>query len=169
MNLPKIALRALQFFWTLLIMALVGNMIASALGGNPSIVNYCIFLAVFSMLSLIYLFAVEFNEAFMIHPILPLAVDALNTLLFLIGGIALAAELGTHSCGNAGYVNTNTVTSGSYNNEKRCHEAQASCAFIWFAFATYACSLVFSALEARGGGSVRSSGIRRGGPSMSQV
>ena len=169
-------------------MALVGNMIASALGGNPSIVNYCIFLAVLSMLSLIYLFAVEFNEAFMIHPILPLAVDGINTLLFLIGGIALAAELGTHSCGNAvsadlswcfhaeqfltpiqGYINTNNVTSGSYNNTKRCHEAQASCAFIWFAFASYACSLVFSVLEARGGGSVRSSGIRRGGPSMSQV
>ena len=169
-------------------MALVGNMIASALGGNPSIVNYCIFLAVFSLLSLIYLFAVEFNEAFMVHPMLPLAVDALNTLLFLIGGIALAAELGTHSCGNAvsgrfswslcaeqfltpiqGYVDTNIVTSGSYNNTKRCHEAQASCAFIWFAFASYACSLVFSALEARGGGSVRSGGIRRGGPSMSQV
>jgi len=81
-------------------MALIGNMIQDAFAGNPSIVNYCMFLAVFSMLSLIYLFAATFNEAFAIHPMLMLVVDALNTLFFLIGGIALAAELRVHSCGN---------------------------------------------------------------------
>jgi len=81
-------------------MALVGNMIADAIAGNPSIVNYCMFVAVFSMISLIYLIAATVNEGFVIMPILPLIVDALNTLFFLIGGIALAAYLGVHSCGN---------------------------------------------------------------------
>lgn len=81
-------------------MALTGNMIQEAFAGNPSIVNYCMFLAVFSMLSLFYLFAATANEGFAIHPMLMLALDALNTLLFLIGGIALAAQLRVHSCGN---------------------------------------------------------------------
>ena len=90
----------MQFFWTLLIMALVGNMIHEAVGGNPSIVNYVMFVAVISMLSLFYLIAVTFSEGFVIIPILPVIVDALNTLFFLIGGIALAAYLGVHSCGN---------------------------------------------------------------------
>lgn len=169
-------------------MALVGNMISDAVVGNPSIVNYCMFVAVFSMLSLFYLIAATVNEGFVIMPILPLIVDALNTLFFLIGGIALASYLGVHSCGDVvstyrllrrcfsaltntkDYISTNSVTTGSYNDAKRCHEGQAVCAFLWFGFAAYLGSLVFSAMEARGGGvSVRTGGIRRGGPSMSQV
>ena len=80
-------------------MALVGNMIAEAVGGNPSIVNYTMFVAVFGMLSLIYLILAAVLEAFFM-PIVALALDALNTIFFLIGGIALAADLGVHSCGN---------------------------------------------------------------------
>lgn len=76
-------------------------MVHDAIGGNPSIVNYCVFAAVFSMLSLIYLIAVSVNAAaFSIIPQLPVAVDALNTLFFFIGGIALASYLGVHSCGD---------------------------------------------------------------------
>ena len=79
-------------------MALVGNMIQMALGGNPSIVNYVMFVAVFSMLTLIYQILAAINEGFVIAPVIPLALDALNTLFFFIGGIALAAYLGVHSC-----------------------------------------------------------------------
>jgi len=39
-SIANLGLRGLQFFWALLILALVGNMIASAFSGNPSIVNY---------------------------------------------------------------------------------------------------------------------------------
>ena len=74
-------------------------MIAEAVGGNPSIVNYTMFVAVFGMLSLIYLILAAIVEAFAI-PIVSLALDALNTIFFLVGGIALAADLGVHSCGN---------------------------------------------------------------------
>ena len=80
-------------------MALVGNMIHEAVGGNPSIVNYTMFVAVFGMLSLLYLIGATVVEA-LFWPIAVLALDALNTLFFLVGGIALAADLGVHSCGN---------------------------------------------------------------------
>ena len=62
------------------------------------------------------------------------------------------------------YLNSNTVTRGS---ESRCREAQASTAFFWFAFASFAVSTVMSGLGTRGGANTRS-GPRRG-PAMSQV
>jgi hypothetical protein len=58
------------------------------------------FVAVFGMLSLIYLIAIAFNEGLMGHGAIPLALDAINTLLFFCGAVAMAAKLGVHSCGN---------------------------------------------------------------------
>ena len=80
-------------------MALVGNMIAESVGGNPSQVNYTMFVAVFAMLSLFYLIGAAIIEA-LYWPIFVLVADVLNTIFFLIGGIVLAADLGVHSCGN---------------------------------------------------------------------
>jgi len=166
----NLGLRGLEFLWTLLIMALIGNMIADAFGGNPSIVNYDMFVAVFAMLSLFYLIAIAFNEGFMGHGAIPLALDVLNTLFFFCGAVATAAKLGVHSCGSKSYVDHNSVTDGSTDPSKRCHEAQASTAFLFFGFACFAASTFFSALGARSGGvNLRSGGIRKGGPSMSQV
>ena len=162
-------------------------MIADAKSGNPSIVNYVMFVAVFGMLSLIYLIAGTISETFAISPFFMLAADALNTLFFLVGGIALAGYLKVHSCGNQvrcdcgapidcawltsdqDYIKSNKITNGSDNPSKRCHEAQAVTAFLWFGFATFLGSLVFSALGARGGSTSIRGGIRRGGPAMSQV
>lgn len=79
-------------------MALVGSIIHDASGGNPSIINYDMFVAVISMLSLIYLVAAGVQEALVLHPFLVIAVDALNTLLFFCGAVAMAAQLGVHSC-----------------------------------------------------------------------
>lgn len=84
---------------TVLILSLVGNMIQEAFKGNHSIVNYVIFVAVFALLSLLYLIGAAIMESFAI-PVAILVLDALNALLFLIGGIALAAYLGVHSCSN---------------------------------------------------------------------
>lgn len=81
-------------------MALVGSIIASAFAGNPSLINYDMFVAVFSMLSLIVLIAGAFNESFLGHPVVPVALDLLNTLFFFCAAVAMAAELGVHSCGN---------------------------------------------------------------------
>ena len=58
------------------------------------------FVAVFAILSLIYLGLAAWNEGFSIHPALPLALDALNTLFFFCAAVAMAAELGVHSCSN---------------------------------------------------------------------
>lgn len=89
----------LQFLWTFLIMALVGNMIHDAYAGNPSIINYDMFVAVFAMLSLFFLIASAFMGLMSDTPV-PLALDVLNTLFFFCGAVAMAAELGAHSCNN---------------------------------------------------------------------
>jgi hypothetical protein len=81
-------------------MALTGNIIADAIAGNPSSINYTMFVAVFSMLCLFYLILVAFKEDFAIHPLIPVILDALNTLFFFAAGVALAARLHVHSCSN---------------------------------------------------------------------
>lgn len=81
-------------------MALVGNMIDDAFSGNPSSVNYVMFTAAFSMFTLIYLIAGTLNPDWAIHPIIMIAVDALNCIFFFCAAIALAARLGAHSCSN---------------------------------------------------------------------
>ncbi|KAK8197958.1 marvel domain-containing protein [Phyllosticta capitalensis] len=166
----NIILRGLQFFWTLLIMALVGNMIADAFSGNPSVINYSMFVAVFAMLSLFYLIPATVKDG-LGAPLAMLGLDVANTLFFLCGGIALAAYLGVHSCSNDGYTKSNSITNGAPDTAKRCREAQASTAFLWFGFAAFAASAVFSFLQ-RGSGMMGSSGassVRGPAPSMSQV
>jgi hypothetical protein len=66
-----------------------------------------------------------------------------------------------------GYTLTNHITNGSPNTAKRCREAQASTAFLWFGWAAFVASLIFSILGGSGGVNLRG-GIRRG-PAMSQV
>jgi len=161
-SIINLALRGLQFFFTLLILAIDGNIIAEASKGNPSIINYVIFVAVFGMLSLIYLITATIKEDFAIAPMFMVIADAINTLLFLIGGIALAAYLGVHECTNHSYVSSNKITNGSDNQPKRCREAQAVTAFLWFGFAAFAGSLVFSFLGMRSGLAPSGGGIRRG-------
>lgn len=160
------ALRGLELLWTTLIMALIGNMISDANNHNTSVVNYIMFVSVIAMLSLFYLFAVAFNDGLSGHPMLPLALDILNMLFFLCGAIALAAYLGAHSCGDTDYVNSNVVTVGSGDPYKRCHEAQAVCAFLWFGFAAWVGSIVLSAMGGSSGPSMKfrggAGGVRRG-------
>lgn len=75
-------------------------MIADAFSGNPSIINYIMFVAVFGMLSLIYLIAGTVRESLAGHPMILVAADALNTLFFFCAAVALSAKLDVHSCGN---------------------------------------------------------------------
>jgi len=167
----NLAMRGLQFFWALLVMALVGNMIHDAYAGNPSIVNYDMFCAVFAMLSLFYLIPATLKEDFQFHPMLMIGLDVLNALFWFCAAVAMSAKLGVHSCGNSSYTAHNSITNGASNRTKRCHEAQASTAFLWFGFAGFVISAVLSALGGSGSGvSMRGGmgGIRRG-PAMSQV
>lgn len=66
------------------------------------------------------------------------------------------------------YINTNFITNGSPDKTKRCREAQASDAFLWFGFAAFAASAVLSFLQNKGANMRPAGGIRRG-PAMSQV
>lgn len=163
----QLALRIFQIICTIIILGLVGNIIAEAFAGNPATINYDMFVAVFALLSLIYLTAATVVESFILHPLLMLIVDALNTFFFLIAGIATAAELGAHSCDNVTYTRSNRITNGSYNTEKRCRQAQAATAFYWFGFAAFAAS-TFIDVSAGHGINLRPGGSRRG-PAMSQV
>lgn len=81
-------------------MSLIGNMINEAFSGNPSSINYTMFLAAFSMLSLFYLIPATYNPDWAIHPIIVIVVDALNCVFFFCAAIALAAKLESHSCSN---------------------------------------------------------------------
>lgn len=146
-------------------MALIGNMIATAFAGNPSIVNYDMFVSVFGMLSLFYFFFAAFSER-LSTPIVAITLDVLNTIFFLCAAIATAAYLHVHSCSNEAYTRGNSITNGSSNREKRCREAQASTAFLWFGFAAFAVSTAFSLLSGRGNVNIRG-GTRM--PNMSQV
>lgn len=98
-SIPQIALRSWTFLWTLLTLALIGNVIASAFAGNPSSINYAIFTSVFCMVVVLYGFAASFVDGLAI-PIALMVMDALATMFSFIAGVLLAAKLGSHSCGN---------------------------------------------------------------------
>lgn len=162
-------------------MALIGN--AIAMGADSSVNNYTMFCAAFAMLALIFLIPATFNEKFAFMPIAPFILDVLLVLFWFCGAVALAARLGVHSCNNnvcfdtmrririltdlsQDYVNSNSVIRGASNEASACREAQASCAFLWFGWAAFVVSAVFTGTGMRGG--APTGGIRRG-PAMSQV
>jgi len=134
--------------------------------GNAAIVNFDLFVVAWAMLSLIYLTLATINEAFVFHPAIMLGLDVLNTFWFFIGGVATAAILGVHSCSNQGYLRDNQITRGAVNMEQRCHEAQASTAFMFFGLFAFLASAAFTFLSSRGSVNLRSISS---GPSMSQV
>jgi len=175
MAVVSIALRGLQFLWTLLIMALIGNAIALRDNvGTPGTTNYTMFTAAFSMLTLLYTFPSAFHEGIQGHPMGPLIVDVLNTIFTFCAAVALAAKLHVHECSNFSYTSvTGAINYAAPANQMQvCRESQASDAFMWFLFATYVASLAFSAMGLKSGGTGMrggAGGIRRGPPAMSQV
>jgi hypothetical protein len=98
MNPLRLGLYALAFLWTLLITALIGNVIQDAYGGTPSGVNYAMFAAVFSWIVLIVGIVASFIES--IPAIALIVLDALAALFTFVAGVELAAKLGVHSCTN---------------------------------------------------------------------
>ncbi|KUJ18167.1 putative Non-classical export protein 2 [Mollisia scopiformis] len=166
-SVPQIALRGWEFLWTLITMALIGNVIATAFAGNPSSINYAIFVTVWDMLVVLFGIGAAFMDISAAGIILAVG-DIIAALLTFIAGVVLAAKLGVHSCSNGGYTSTNHLTNGSHDTGKRCRELQASTAFFWFLLPAFAIS-AFLSFKNSGGSSSMRGGIRRGGPSMSQV
>jgi hypothetical protein len=92
-SFPQLGIRLIQLLWTIIITGLVGNVIATATAGNPSSINFAIFVAVFSWLVILFALVGVFIEAFAV-PIALLVLDGLATLFTLIAGIVLAAKVG---------------------------------------------------------------------------
>lgn len=154
------ALRATALLWTLLITALIGNVIASNINGASSAtkaINYTMFTAAWSWAACLWgLGAALF--AFLAIPLVTITLDMLAVLFTFVAGVLLAAKLGTPDCSNIGNYGRHWIAFGSNNNEKRCREIQASTAFMWFLWATFVACTFFSFKDWRSGfGGFRSS------------
>jgi hypothetical protein len=95
-------LRIVQLLWTLLITALIGNVIASnvnAASSAESAINFAMFVAVLSWIASIYGLAASFVTS-IAFPIVLLALDGLATLFTFIAAVVLAAKLTAVNCAN---------------------------------------------------------------------
>lgn len=97
----SLTLRGVQFVFTLILIGLIGHVIAMQDVSGPASVNYTMFTAAFSLLSLLYLIPATWSDSFAGHPLIMVVVDLLNAIFTLTAGIALAARLEVHSCSNS--------------------------------------------------------------------
>ncbi|PHH64098.1 hypothetical protein CDD81_4973 [Ophiocordyceps australis] len=173
-TIVNISIRAFALLWTLLITALIGNVIASNNNGSMSAINYAMFVASLSWVVSLYGIASALMTS-IASPIVMVVLDALTLIFSFVSAIVLAAKLRAVDCGNLSleHLPQNWIALGSKNVAKRCREIQASTAFMWFLFACFCASLFFSFMDSRSGGGFGglSLGRRRGAskPSMSQV
>jgi Membrane-associating domain len=162
-------LRVLALLWTLLITALIGNVMASNINAASSAtqaINFTMFVAAWSWVAGLVGLAAIFITALAIPWILwPL--DIIAVLFTFISAIVLAAKLKAVDCNNIGRQPSNWIAFGSNNNEKRCREIQASTVFMWFLWVTFIGCLFFTYKLTSGLIGGRSFGRTK--PSMSQV
>ncbi|KAI5462509.1 marvel domain-containing protein [Mariannaea sp. PMI_226] len=170
-NLIKMILRCVELLITVLLTAIIGNVIATnvnALAINTAAVNFIMFVAVVSWLVSIT-GILSFFASILANPMILLPLDAAAILFTMIGGIVVSAKLRMVDCGdiNEKKLPNDWIAWGSHSDEKRCRELQAGAVFTWFLFLTYAASFFFSFRDAREhvGGSFRSASR----PSMSQI
>lgn len=163
-----IGLRAWQLICAVIVVALLGNNIARATNSASAVVNYSFFTGVWWLFTLLYFLPTAFIDKFSI-PIVDIVLDGLSVIFGFCAAVALAARLGAHSCSNYNYLIHNSVTNSSPGLSQNCRQAQASDAFLWFGWAAFVASFVFSLLNGRGSSVNMRGGIRRGGPAMSQV
>ncbi|KAF8427002.1 marvel domain-containing protein [Tirmania nivea] len=167
--LTNAILRVVQFGITILTLGLSATLpTQQSSGGSPTRVNFTIFACVFALLTLLYLLPVSVISSFrsrFYHPLISLVFDLLNFIFFLSAAIALAAQLGVHSCSNRYYLVSNGITNGGgyWRMERRCREAQALTAFMWLAVPLWVAGAVMSAYEYFGkeGGSSGRGGLGR--------
>lgn len=171
-KLVNALVRSLALLWTLLITALIGNVIATNVNGSGSAtraINYTMFTAAWVWVASLWGLLAAFVAALTSGAVLLLALvllDGFAVLFTFVAAVLLAAKLGTPDCGDTRGYGSGWIAFGSGDDEKRCREIQASTVFMWFLWATSVAGLVFSFREWRGdfGGFRRSSK-----PGMSQV
>lgn len=168
MERMQLVLRAFQLLFIVILTGLIGNIIATNINAASSAtaaINFSMFVVVLSWLAALLGLATGLVQRITLPVLVLFGADALATLFTLIDGIVLAAKLKAVNCSDTEDRGAGWIAYGSANDSKRCREVQASTAFMWFLFATFAAALVLGFLGfRRGGGSIRSSG-----PTMSQV
>lgn len=123
-------LRGILFLFLIITLGLTGSLIANSNHENPQ-VNFGLFAAVFGLVfGVFYGIAAGFIKV-LAFPIAIATIDFLNFVFTFAGATAIAAAIKAHSCSNQDYLDNNTVTQGSSD---RCRKAQASVAFLYFAF-----------------------------------
>lgn len=156
-RIVPLGLRVLQILWTLLLTALIGNLIATdvnALGTSKAAVNFAMFVAVISWLASIYGLLWELWPD-LFRPVVALPLDSMSALFSFISAVVLSAKLGVVNCAA---IDTESkggdyIAFGSMNLEKRCREIQGGAVFLWFMFACYCVQVWLTMREARGIGS----------------
>jgi hypothetical protein len=156
MTLLNTALRGFQLFCTLIFTAMIGNVIATniaAAGSATAAVNFSMFVAVLAWLAALYGLASAFAST-LARPIVQLPLDGAATLFTFIDAIVLAAKLKAVNCADLDNkaLGDDYIAFGSNDDTKRCRELQAGTAFVWFLFAAFAASLLFTLRDFRSGG-----------------
>ncbi|KAF4972363.1 hypothetical protein FZEAL_9612 [Fusarium zealandicum] len=168
-NLIKMILRASALLITLLLTALVGNVMTSnidAVGSATAAVNFAMFVAIISWIVCI-IGLVAFFASALDKPLLQMPLDGAAVLFSFISAVVLAAKLRAVDCGKIDpkALPNDWIAWGSASDEKRCRELQGSTVFMWFLFVCFCGSLFLSVRDARNTfGSLRASR-----PSMSQI
>lgn len=149
-------IRGTQVVFAVVIISLVGDIFANSYWnqiprgeGNPSQINYSMFLGVWTLLSACYFFPTILWPPVVKQPFLYVTagLDALNVIFYMGDAIALAAAMNIHSCTNTDYTRGNKITKGAPDKMHRCREAQALTAFLWFNFLVFVATTVFSVRE----------------------
>jgi len=175
MGIISAILRGIALLWTLLITALIGNVMANnnnAASSATQAINFTMFVAVWSWLAGLIGLGAAFVAALAV-PMVMIPLDILAVLFTFIDAIVLSAKLTAVDCGNIGNKGRSWIAYGSDNDEKRCREIQASTVFMWFLWVTFMGCLFYTFTESRSGlGSGLSNPLKRrsrGTPNMAQV
>lgn len=162
-------LRIVNFVFLVIALGLTGSLAATTNYQNNPQVNFGVFAAAFGILFSSIYGVLAYLIAALAWPLILFIFDFLNAVFTFAAATAIAAGIRVHSCNNQEYLDDNKITQGSSG---RCRKAQASTAFLYFAFFIFLASAVFSGISIGKGGLFGSSSRRGGGvgvPSVSQV
>lgn len=165
-----ISLRTANFVFLVIVLGLSGSLAATTITQSNSQVNFCVFAAVFAILTSTFYGLAAYFISFFASPLFLVILDFLNFVFTFAGATALAAAIEAHSCSNKKYLRSNNVTQGSSD---RCRKAQATCAFLYFSFFIFLFSLAVQVIgmlkNGLFGSSYSSKPERTGVPTLSQV
>lgn len=137
-----ICLRAVNFVFLLIILGLSGSLADTRISNSH--INFCVFEAVWGILTSTIYGGFAYVNAYMASPIFLATLDFLNMLFTFAGATALANLIGAHSCSNTKYLKNDDIAQGSKN---RCGKAQATVAFMYFSFFIFLYSFVMQVIN----------------------